>query len=105
MRLNDKGQCPACLRKPIPYKRDRFYFCVKCDRSFGMADGTFQPNWAWASSELRVCPMDHKPGTNCDMCDDSGAVTPAVYRAEIDRRRRQYITPPGTATVPPDAGA
>lgn len=56
MQLNDKGQCPVCLRKPMVYKRDWQYFCSTCDRSFDMDTKEFRPNFAWY---LANEPTDH----------------------------------------------
>lgn len=47
VKLNDKGQCPACLRKPLTYKRDRFYSCIKCHRHFDLCTGMQIESWAW----------------------------------------------------------
>ena len=53
MKLNEKGQCPACLIKPIVYKRAHGSghppqkFCYRCDRSFNLETGEQQENWAW----------------------------------------------------------
>jgi transposase-like protein len=47
MRLNDKGQCPICERKPLTYKRDRHYFCPRCWRSFDLGTGQQIENWAF----------------------------------------------------------
>lgn len=45
--LNEKGQCPPCGRKPIPYKRDGHWYCCKCNRAYSMATGEQIQNWAW----------------------------------------------------------
>jgi hypothetical protein len=45
--LNDRGQCPACHHKPIPYKRTRHLFCPRCDRAYDMDSGVQIDNWAW----------------------------------------------------------
>lgn len=52
MRLNDKGQCPVCLIKPLPYKRQGKYFCHRCCRDFDLATGEFEPNWAWIEPDV-----------------------------------------------------
>jgi hypothetical protein len=46
-RLNEKGQCPVCEKKPLVYKRDRMKFCARCDRSFNIETGEQIGNWAW----------------------------------------------------------
>jgi hypothetical protein len=46
--LNERGQCPACSRKPIPYKRTRHLFCPRCDRAYDMDSGAQIDNWAWS---------------------------------------------------------
>lgn len=51
MRLNEKGQCPPCRRKPLTYKRDGHFFCCRCDRAFSMATGEQIVNWAWYRNE------------------------------------------------------
>lgn len=51
MRLNEKGQCPVCLIKSIPYKRFRHYFCHRCDRAYSMDTGEQIDNWAWRGGE------------------------------------------------------
>jgi hypothetical protein len=48
MKIDDKGRCPNCLRKPLPYRRERRFFCPPCCRSFDMDTGEQRPNWAWA---------------------------------------------------------
>lgn len=55
MRLNEKGQCPQCLIKPLVYKRNNGpdhppqRFCHRCCRSFNLETGEQQGNWAWAA--------------------------------------------------------
>jgi len=39
MRLNDKGQCPVCQRKPRIYKRYGFYACIRCGRHYSLETG------------------------------------------------------------------
>lgn len=46
-RLNEKGQCPFCLKKPLIYKRIGKYFCCRCNRDFDLKTGTFKENFAW----------------------------------------------------------
>lgn len=49
MRLDDKGRCPECRRKPLHYKRDGgpHFFCPRCDRAFHDETHEQIPNWAW----------------------------------------------------------
>jgi hypothetical protein len=47
--LNEKGQCPACQRKPLVYKRQRMKFCTRCNREFDIFIGKQIENWAWRS--------------------------------------------------------
>lgn len=47
LRLDDCGRCPNCLRKPMPYKRDGHWFCMKCCRAYRMPGGEQINNWAW----------------------------------------------------------
>jgi hypothetical protein len=47
VRLNEKGQCPACKKKPLVYKRNKQKFCARCDRSFDIVTGEQVDNWAW----------------------------------------------------------
>lgn len=64
MTLDDKGRCPNCLRKPIPYRRGRYFFCHTCCRQYAMKDGEQQPNWAWKLAEgvwTPTYPDDGKP--------------------------------------------
>ncbi len=53
MKLNKKGQCPVCKRKPLTYKRDRELFCPKCDRAFSMDTGYLVNNWAWNDNNTK----------------------------------------------------
>jgi ribosomal protein L37AE/L43A len=46
-RLNEKGQCPFCGRKPLVYKARRIKFCARCDREFDIESGEQKENWAW----------------------------------------------------------
>jgi hypothetical protein len=46
-RLNEKGQCPVCKRKPTIYKRDRRKFCTGCDRAFDIETGEQIQNFAY----------------------------------------------------------
>jgi len=48
--LNEKGQCPVCLIKPIVYKglrSQRGKFCWRCDRLYDLDTGNMITNWAW----------------------------------------------------------
>jgi hypothetical protein len=45
--LNSKGQCPPCGKKPLTYKREKQYFCWRCDRAYSMVTKEQIPNWAW----------------------------------------------------------
>lgn len=47
MKLNNKGQCPTCKRKPLTYKRDYCFYCPKCRRQYSMFNGNQEPNFAW----------------------------------------------------------
>jgi transposase-like protein len=45
--LNEKGQCPVCMRKPLVYKRDHVKFCARCNRNFNIETGEQVENWGW----------------------------------------------------------
>ena len=45
--INQFGQCPNCLRKPIPYRRQGRLYCPKCNREYDMERGHQTENWAW----------------------------------------------------------
>ena len=47
MQLNEKGQCPVCLKKPLVYKRDHMKFCARCHRHFEIVSGEQIDGWAW----------------------------------------------------------
>jgi hypothetical protein len=56
LRINEKGQCPVCLRKPLRYtgrqrRTERQFFCCKCDRSFNLDTGVQMENFAWKKME------------------------------------------------------
>lgn len=52
MKINDKGQCPACLIKPMVYKRPNHrLWCHRCARQFDPATGEQEDNWAWSKRE------------------------------------------------------
>lgn len=57
LKLNEKGQCPKCLKKPIPYKgvhAERQKFCARCDRSYDFDTGVQRANWAYNAEGVRV---------------------------------------------------
>ncbi len=48
VRLNEKGQCPACRRKPLVYKRlNPRRYCSKCDREFDIETGEQIEGFSW----------------------------------------------------------
>lgn len=49
MRLNDKGQCPACLKKPRVYKRKPhpMLFCARCGAEYDPVTYEQRDNFAW----------------------------------------------------------
>ena len=47
--LNNIGQCPACEKKPLIYKRRHMKFCSRCFRQFDIDTGKQNENWAWKS--------------------------------------------------------
>jgi hypothetical protein len=51
--LNEKGQCPVCKRKPLIYKREKYKFCSRCNRSFDIETGEQMDNWAWRQGVKR----------------------------------------------------
>ena len=53
MKLNDRGQCPNCLVKPIPYRRPVRHFCHRCCRIFNVV-GDQVENWAWKADSSGV---------------------------------------------------
>ena len=56
MQLNDKGQCPVCLRKPLTYKRENKKWCSCCGRSFNYNTGEFVPSNFWIAPNI---PSEH----------------------------------------------
>jgi hypothetical protein len=52
--LNEKGQCPYCKIKPLPYRRPHpptpgpFKFCCRCCRAYDFDSGWQVVNWAYA---------------------------------------------------------
>lgn len=69
--LDDKGRC--CGRKPIKYKRDPHYFCMRCDRSYDVYNFEQVENWAWRWVNGRFQPRS-KTEYNCNFCKDTGMV-------------------------------
>lgn len=54
-----KGRCPHCDRRVLTYKRDRFYFCHRCDRDWNLDTGKFQSNWAFDEhGNSKLTPKD-----------------------------------------------
>lgn len=51
LHLNERGQCSHCCRKPIPYKRTKYWFCPICDRAFSMETGEQITNFSWIKQE------------------------------------------------------
>lgn len=47
MKINEKGQCPACRVKPLTYKRQRMLFCYRCSREFDIESGDQRENFSW----------------------------------------------------------
>lgn len=56
MKLNNKGQCPICLVKPLVYKREQKCFCSRCDRTFELGTGEWIANFAWQGPDV---PTQH----------------------------------------------
>lgn len=52
IKLNKKGQCPFCKIKPLIYKKQREYFCWRCDRSYSLETGELVKNWAEVNKTL-----------------------------------------------------
>ncbi len=69
IRLNQKGQCPFCLKKSLIYKRINKYFCSKCARDFDLKTGIFQENWHWTKDNK--CKHAGRPKNS--WCPDCGA--------------------------------
>jgi hypothetical protein len=57
-RLNEKGQCPVCEKKPRVYKGDKF--CPRCSRWFDIETGEQVPNWAYQQSSAGMFQRDCK---------------------------------------------
>jgi hypothetical protein len=45
--LNENGQCPDCMKRPLVYKREQMKFCARCHRQFDIVSGKQVDNWAW----------------------------------------------------------
>lgn len=65
MRLNEKGQCPKCLVKPLTYKRTKKYYCTRCDRSFIYPSGEWEVSFFWIEPNTR---RPHNKGCLCGDC-------------------------------------
>jgi hypothetical protein len=52
--IDPKGRC--CGRKPIPYKRDGYLFCPRCDAAYDIFTGNQRSNWAWLRSGVGFAP-------------------------------------------------
>jgi transposase-like protein len=55
--LNEKGQCPVCLIKPLVYKgriAPRQKFCHRCNRSYDLDTGKQRTNWAFTKDDELV---------------------------------------------------
>lgn len=50
-KLDENGRCPACLVKPLVYKREPHKFCWRCDRAFNLETGEQIANWAWIKDD------------------------------------------------------
>lgn len=50
-KLNEKGQCPPCKKKPLTYKRQGMRFCTRCCREYDIDTGWQIDNWAWVDGE------------------------------------------------------
>jgi hypothetical protein len=48
--LNEKGQCPACEKKPLVYKRQHLKFCMWCSREFNIETGRQIESRTWKST-------------------------------------------------------
>lgn len=51
MKLNAKGQCPPCKRKPLVYKTTQIYFCFKCDRAYDLDTKEQVENFHWLKTK------------------------------------------------------
>lgn len=97
LHLNDGGQCPNCLRKPLPYKRERRWFCDNCCRAYRMESGEQVENWAWLTHSSGFVPR-HEPRGVEGGAGDHVLAKPSP--AAIRRAARQEVA--ATAT---DRGA
>lgn len=68
IKLNEKGQCPYCKRKPLVYKRTKKYFCCKCNRQYDLSTGEFQENFQWTKENR--CKHPGRPKNSA--CPDCG---------------------------------
>jgi hypothetical protein len=50
MKLNEKGQCPACKKKPRVYKSQRMLCCIRCERYYDLAGDQIE-NYNWKKNE------------------------------------------------------
>lgn len=58
IRLNEKGQCPYCKKKPLFYKKPTtHYFCARCDRSYSVETKEMIENWAWTLDNKKKKPI------------------------------------------------
>lgn len=53
IKLNEKGQCTFCKRKPLTYKRDGMYYCCKCKRAYSMETQTLIENFAYRANGIK----------------------------------------------------
>ncbi|WP_027578519.1 hypothetical protein [Bradyrhizobium sp. Ai1a-2] len=66
MKLDAKGRCPNCLKKPIAYQREQRFFCHRCCRSYDMKTGEQRDNWAWKRGGDGLWAATHNTGTAGD---------------------------------------
>lgn len=68
-KLNVKGQCPYCSKKPLMYKRDGgYYFCTRCNRQWDLT-GNFQENFMWDRNNK--CKHPGRPkNSSCPDCGE-----------------------------------
>lgn len=77
MQLNNKGQCPVCLIKPLTYKKDGYYFCHRCNRSFSMLTGEWIRNahWVGENEKSRLSRM-------AELATKTGIARPCDYHED-----------------------
>lgn len=46
-RLDERGRCPVCRIKAIPYAHPPHFYCGRCDRCYARPSGEQVANWAW----------------------------------------------------------